>query len=212
MTGPERTTIRYGGAQDAADVADLHAESWRTSYRGMVPDEAIGDGLAAQRRELWELRLAVDYGPPENTPVLLVAERAGGPAGFVYLVPQADGRVLVDNLHVRPGLTGGGIGRHLLAAARAELAERFPAAELYLEVLRANTRAIAFYEREGGVRIAAQEGVFPGGWVLPEYVYAWPAANARPENGRSASARPENGRTEHARPEGGRSVSGQSMS
>ncbi|MER7672988.1 GNAT family N-acetyltransferase [Kitasatospora sp. NPDC096128] len=176
MTGPERHTIRHGGAQDAADIADLHTESWCTAYRGIVPDEALGDGLGAQRRELWELRLTVDYGTPENTPVLLVAERAGEPVGFVYLVPQPDGRVLVDNLHVRPGLTGGGIGRDLLAAARAEVAERFPGAELYLEVLRANTRAIAFYEREGGERIREQEGVFRGGHLLPEYVYAWSAA------------------------------------
>ncbi|MFD5467648.1 GNAT family N-acetyltransferase [Kitasatospora sp. NPDC127059] len=176
MTGSGRITIRHGGAQDAVRVAELHTESWCTSYRGIVPDEAIGDGLAAQRRELWELRLTVDYGTPENTPVLLIAERAGEPAGFVYLVPQPDGGVLVDNLHVRPGLTGGGIGRELLAAARAEVAERHPGAGLYLEVLRANTRAVAFYEREGGVRIRAQEGVFPGGHLLPEYVYAWPAA------------------------------------
>ncbi|MER7849667.1 GNAT family N-acetyltransferase [Kitasatospora sp. NPDC096077] len=175
MTGIGRTIIRHGGAQDAVPVADLHTDSWSTSYRGMVPDEALGDGLAAQRRELWELRLTVDYGTPENTPVLLIAERSGETVGFVYLVPQPDGGVLVDNLHVRPGLTGGGIGRELLAAARAEVAERHPGAELRLEVLRANTRAIAFYEREGGVRIRAQEGVFPGGHLLPEYVYAWPA-------------------------------------
>ncbi|MFH9353460.1 GNAT family N-acetyltransferase [Kitasatospora sp. NPDC017646] len=175
MTGSGRITIRHGGERDAVRIADLHTESWCASYRGIVPDEALGDGLAAQRRELWELRLAVDYGTPENTPVLLIAEGAGEPAGFVYLVPQPDGSVLVDNLHVRPDLTGGGIGRELLAAARAEVAVRYPGAELYLEVLSANTRAIAFYEREGGVRIRAQEGVFPGGYLLPEYVYAWPA-------------------------------------
>ncbi|WP_078656227.1 GNAT family N-acetyltransferase [Kitasatospora aureofaciens] len=178
MTGSGRITIRHGGERDAVHVADLHTESWCTSYRGIVPDEAIGDGLAVQRRELWELRLTVDYGTPENTPVLLIAERAGEPAGFVYLVPQPDGGVLVDNLHVRPGLTGGGIGRELLAAARAEVAARYPGADLYLEVLSANTRAIAFYEREGGVRIRAQEGEFPGGYLLPEYVYAWPAGSA----------------------------------
>ena len=175
MTGSGRITIRHGGERDAVHVADLHTESWCTSYRGIVPDRFVGDGLAVQRRELWELRLTVDYGTPENTPVLLIAERAGEPAGFVYLVPQPDGGVLVDNLHVRPGLTGGGIGRELLAAARAEVAARYPGADLYLEVLSANTRAIAFYEREGGVRIRAQEGEFPGGYLLPEYVYAWPA-------------------------------------
>ncbi|RKT17158.1 acetyltransferase (GNAT) family protein [Streptomyces sp. 1114.5] len=174
MISSGQTVIRPGEVQDAESIAELHAHSWRTTYRGIVPEEALGDGMVAQRRELWKLRLDADYGEPENTPRLLIAERAGETVGFVYLVPQPDGRVLVDNLHVRPGLTGGGIGRDLLAAARAHVAERHPGAELFLEVLRDNTRAIAFYEREGAVRVRAQEGVFPGGFVLPEYVYAWP--------------------------------------
>jgi ribosomal protein S18 acetylase RimI-like enzyme len=174
MISSGQATIRRGGVRDAEAVAGLHAHSWRTAYRGIVPEEALGDGMAAQRRELWSLRLDADYGEPENTPELLIAELDGETAGFVYLVPQPDGRVLIDNLHVRPGLTGGGIGRALVAAARAHVAERHPGAELFLEVLRDNTRAIAFYEREGAVRIRAQEGVFPGGFLLPEYVYAWP--------------------------------------
>ncbi|MGW6917383.1 N-acetyltransferase family protein [Kitasatospora sp. NPDC054939] len=167
--------VRRGDAQDAAVVAEVHAVSWRTAYAGIVPAQALGDGLAEERREVWALRLSADYGPPENTPELFVAEDAGEPVGFAYLVPQPDGRVLLDNLHVRPGRTGGGIGRALLAAAREHVARRHPGADLYLEVLRDNTRAVAFYEREGGRRTDEREGVFPGGYVLPEYEYTWPA-------------------------------------
>ncbi|MGW3179616.1 N-acetyltransferase family protein [Kitasatospora sp. NPDC001119] len=175
MISSGQIVIRRGGVRDAEAVAELHAHSWRTTYRGIVPAEGLGDGMAAQRRELWELRLDADYGEPENTPELLIAERAGAVVGFIYLVPQPDGGVLIDNLHVRPGLNGGGIGRELLTAGRAHVAERHPGAALSLEVLRDNTRAIAFYEREGAERVRAQEGEFPGGFLLPEYVYAWPA-------------------------------------
>ncbi|MFJ6617184.1 GNAT family N-acetyltransferase [Kitasatospora sp. NPDC091335] len=184
MISSGQTVIRRGGVQDAGSIAELHAHSWRTAYRGIVPEEGLGDGMAAQRRELWELRLDADYGEPENVPELLVAERAGVTVGFIYLVPQPDGGVLIDNLHVRPGLTGGGIGRELLAAARTRVAERHPGAELFLEVLRDNTRAIAFYEREGAERVRAQEGEFPGGFLLPEYVYAWPAGRVAPGSDR----------------------------
>ncbi|MFG2903865.1 GNAT family N-acetyltransferase [Kitasatospora sp. NPDC048286] len=180
MISSGRTVIRRGGVQDAESIAELHAASWRTTYRGIVPEEGLGDGMVAQRRELWKLRLEVDYGEPENTPELLVAEQAGAVAGFIYLVPQPDGGVLIDNLHVRPGLNGGGIGRELLTAGRAHVAERHPGAGLSLEVLRDNTRAIAFYEREGAERVRAQEGEFPGGFLLPEYVYAWPAGRVAP--------------------------------
>ncbi|MEU1503881.1 N-acetyltransferase [Kitasatospora sp. NPDC005748] len=169
-------TIRRGTTDDSGAVAELHALSWRTTYTGIVPARALGDGLTAERHEVWALRLAVDYGEPANTPELLIAEQAGSAVGFAYAVPQPDGRVLIDNLHVRPGRTGGGIGRALLDAVRLHVAERHPGADLYLEVLRDNTRAVAFYEREGGHRTAEQEGVFPGGYVLPEYEYTWPAA------------------------------------
>ncbi|MFF7990352.1 GNAT family N-acetyltransferase [Kitasatospora xanthocidica] len=189
MISSGQATIRRGDVRDAESIAELHALSWRTTYRGIVPEEGLGDGMADQRRELWELRLDADYGEPENTPELLVAELDGRTVGFVYLVPQPDGRVLIDNLHVRPGLTGGGIGRALLTAARAHVAERHPGAELFLEVLRDNTRAIAFYEREGAVRVRAQEGVFPGGFVLPEYVYAWPGRPAPSALGPTSSSR-----------------------
>ncbi|MFE2108539.1 GNAT family N-acetyltransferase [Kitasatospora sp. NPDC059463] len=171
------TVIRQGSARDAGAVAELHADSWRTAYAGIVPDEALGDGLAAERREIWELRLAADYGGPETTPELLIAERDGAVVGFAYLVPHWDGRILLDNLHVRPGLTGGGIGRELLDAARTHTARRHPGTDLYLEVLQANTRAVAFYEREGAHRTRVGEGEFPGGHLLPEYEYTWPASD-----------------------------------
>ncbi|WP_329495917.1 GNAT family N-acetyltransferase [Kitasatospora herbaricolor] len=181
MTNPsgQDVTIRVGTTEDAEDVAALHAESWRTAYAGIVPDGALGDGLAEERRELWTLRLGVDYGEPANTPELLIAESVGETVGFAYLVPQPDGRILLDNLHVRPGRTGGGTGGLLLRAALAHVARRHPGADLYLEVLRANARAVAFYEREGGLRTGAHEGFFPGGFTLPEYEYTWAAPGVR---------------------------------
>ncbi|MFE9427138.1 GNAT family N-acetyltransferase [Kitasatospora sp. NPDC006697] len=168
-------TIRRGTAADAGAVAELHTESWRTAYAGIVPAQALGDGLGEQRREIWELRLLAGYGAGEQ-PELLIAEPAdgGAPVGFGYLVPQPDGRVLLENLHVRPGRTGGGTGGALLAAAREWTAEQHPGAPLYLEVLRDNHRAVAFYERAGGQRTAERSSHFPGAGELPEYEYTWP--------------------------------------
>ncbi|WP_441245388.1 N-acetyltransferase family protein [Kitasatospora sp. McL0602] len=168
----EQIVIKVGGPADADAVATLHADSRRTSYAAFLPPDALpdalGDGFAEQ---LWPLRLTVDYGEPANTPTLLLAESAvdGDLYGFAYLVPEPDGRVLLDNLHVRPGSTGGGIGTRLLSAA---LALARPAV-LHLDVLAANTRAVAFYEREGGTRVAERDCVFADGSTLPEYEYAW---------------------------------------
>ncbi|MER5862185.1 GNAT family N-acetyltransferase [Kitasatospora sp. NPDC002040] len=165
-----RSEIRPGTAADAPAVAALHSASWLSAYAGLLPPEALGDGLVQERRELWEIRLTVDYGEPADTPVLLLAESGRGLDGFGYLIPQPDGRVLLDNLHVRPGLTGGGIGSALLAACREHCRGRV----LYLDVLAANTRAVAFYERAGAVRTGSGAGWFPGGVRLPEYGYGFP--------------------------------------
>nr|WP_254552426.1 GNAT family N-acetyltransferase [Kitasatospora sp. MMS16-BH015] len=163
--------VRPGGPADADRVAELHIAALRVMAGG--PPEA--GGALDQWRELWPLRLTVDYGAPELTPVLLLAERPDGElTGFAYLTPEGDGRVLLDSLFVRPGRTGGGIGARLLRAARAEAG---PAA-LHLDVLAANTRAVAFYEREGGVRTAERPRVLPDGTTVAEYEYVWPGAAA----------------------------------
>ncbi len=40
-------------------------------------------------------------------------------------------------------------------------------------MLAPNTRAVAFYEREGGVRTDERECVFADGSTLPAYEYTW---------------------------------------
>ncbi|MER5640394.1 GNAT family N-acetyltransferase [Kitasatospora sp. NPDC002227] len=171
-----RAVIRRGTEADAAAVAELHLASLRSSYAAYLPAEALADGQllgrAEQWRELWPLRLGIDYGAPGQQPVLLLAEAAGELLGFAYLTPEGDGRVLLDNLHVRPGRTGRGLGARLLHAARAEAG---PGA-LHLDVLAANVRAVAFYEREGGVRTAERSTVLADGSEAAECEYTWPSA------------------------------------
>ncbi|GAA2137573.1 GNAT family N-acetyltransferase [Kitasatospora kazusensis] len=178
--------IRTGTAADAQAVAALYTQSRRSAYAGILPAGLLGDGTAAEQPELWEIRLTADYGEPADTPVLLVAEAAGELYGFAYVVPEPDGRVLLDNLHVRPGHTGAGLGRRLLRAALAVA----PHSPLHLDVLAANTRAVAFYEREGGLRTDEHSCVFANGYTLPEYEYTWsPPGRALGRPGPGATGR-----------------------
>ncbi|OMI33425.1 hypothetical protein SPAR_41524 [Streptomyces sparsogenes DSM 40356] len=89
-------------------------------------------------------------------------------AGFAYLMPRPDGRLLLDNLHARRGRTGTGIGGRLLRHAFTWAAEEHPGKAVYLEVLRANTPAIAFYERHGALRTDERVCRFEQGFELPE--------------------------------------------
>ena len=165
----QEITVRAGSAADAAAVAALYTAGRRAAYAGLLPPELLGEEMAAAQAELWAIRLTVDYGDPAATPVLLIAEAAGRPVGFAYVVPEPDGRALLDSLYVHPARTGSGIGRLLLAAARDR-----GDGPLRLEVLAGNTRAVAFYEREGGRRTAESTAHFSAGHTLPTYEYTWP--------------------------------------
>ncbi|WP_069164860.1 GNAT family N-acetyltransferase [Nocardia altamirensis] len=168
-------TIRTGTRQDVESVAALHTESWRTAYAGIMPDDYLNGSLFEERYELWQSRLAADA--PEGQ--LFTADEAGEMLGFVYLVPRSDDRVLVDNLHVRPHLKRSGIGSRLLHHALRWSAHEHPGSSVYLEVLQANTSAIAFYERHGARRTAERVAHFEQGFDLPELEYTWtPAAIA----------------------------------
>lgn len=158
-------------ASDADAVAELHTASWRAAYATLFPDHYLHGPLLAERREVWQARLAEPL--PGSALFLAVAE--GELLGFVYLQPRPDGRILLDNLHVRPGGTGRGLGTRLLRRALDWSAGAHPGRDVYLEVLQGNTRAVAFYERHGGRRTASRVYQFEQGFELPGYEYTWPA-------------------------------------
>ncbi|KDN82180.1 GNAT family N-acetyltransferase [Kitasatospora cheerisanensis] len=162
--------IRTGGARDAGDIARLHTASWQHAYAGLMPADHLAGEVAAEQRALWERRLAdgADGG------YLALVEDGPAVAGFAYVVPEPGGRVLLDNLHVRAGLIGSGVGHLLLTHAFDWTVRQHPGSALYLEVLAGNARAIAFYERHGGEAVERLDVDFPG-FRLPGLEYAWPA-------------------------------------
>ncbi len=165
--------IRGGVAGDAAGVAALHTASWRGAYAGIMPAAYLEGPLAGEHARLWEGRLA---GGGREARLLVAVDGVGEPAGFVYLAAQGDGRVLLDNLHVRPGLIGTGLGRRLLRRGFGWAAERFPGRDVYLEVLDGNARAVAFYVRQGGRAGARRTERFPAGFEVAGTEFGWAAA------------------------------------
>lgn len=140
------TEIRPAAAADAAAIADLHQRSWRSAYRGLLPDSYLdgraGDELAAR----WRTAFTKD----EPRRVILVAMTPDGIAGFVAAWPSTSRMALIDNLHVAPGQRGGGLGRRLMGRAAAEL-RRLGFRAAFLEVIEGNHDARGFYRRLGGV-------------------------------------------------------------
>ncbi|MET9217061.1 MULTISPECIES: GNAT family N-acetyltransferase [unclassified Nocardia] len=165
--------IRPGGVADATAVAALHAASWRVAYAGILPAAYLAGPMPADLAARWR-SILVDA----RTPGFLVAEGDGELLGFVYLRPMPDGRVLLDNLHARPGRLGRGIGTGLIESGLAWSLREYPDRPVYLEVLRENSAAIAFYEHRGWRRTDARIGHFDAGFAVPEYEYTWTAGVA----------------------------------
>ena len=155
---------------DADSVAALHAMSWRSAYRGIVPDKLLDGDLISERQAVWRERLQGES--PQRFG--WVAENGGGGiAGFAYVRLQHDPvwGSLLDNLHVHPDIKGRGIGRQLLQAVARQLGPAHTE-PLHLWVLDANEPAKRFYARMGAE--FAEHCISPfGEAMLPEWRCVW---------------------------------------
>lgn len=172
-TGPVR--LRDAEPRDWRAIAALHAASWQDAYRGIMSDAYLDGPVEADRRAVWEARFTPPV-PPDL--IVILAEREGGggaPEGFCCILAGQDPHwgSLIDNLHVRPGLSRRGLGRRLLASAVGRMPARFAETALHLTVFEENRRARAAYERWGGRLAGHFVTPEPDGRRLPVRRYVW---------------------------------------
>jgi ribosomal protein S18 acetylase RimI-like enzyme len=155
--------VRPAVDADRQTIARIHAASWADSYREVIAPDFLAD-LDARMAQRWT-EAAFAAGD-----LLLLAERDGEPLGFIYV---RDGEpAFINVLHVLPGQRSNGIGARLMrAAARRLLAQGRKGA--CLDVLTTNHRAIALYQRLGGVPGAVKDKEV-GGRMLPNLRIAFP--------------------------------------
>ncbi len=160
--------------EDAAEIAALHAESWRTAYRGLLPDAFLDGPVFDDRLQLWTARMVA---PDPDRRFVLKAVADGRLVGFVCVLLDAEPSwgALLDNLHVEPSLKGQGIGHRLFREARAWVAEKAPGERMHLTVIEGNRVARRFYDRQLGT-VVERTTVEPiEGVRIPILRYAWEA-------------------------------------
>ena len=145
-----QTVIRLGGPDDAAAIAALHAESWRSAYRGLIPDDDLGDALDDERLQFWRGRFA---SPHPDRRITFAAMAGDVLVGFACVLADAAPEYgpLLDNLHVKPGWRGHGLGAQLLQKSRVWSRGLAPGQPMHLWVLAGNAVARRFYRNQGGV-------------------------------------------------------------
>ncbi len=166
-------TLRAAQPGDAPAIAMLHANSWRSAYRGILGDEFLDGVLDENRRAVWASRLCDE---PQGNQIILVDEDAGQIHGFACAFIDADPEwgTLLDNLHVVPDLKGQGLGRRLMAAIAAAVLQAASKPMLHLWAYEKNLAARRFYERLGGVVTASEEEPTPDGARATVVCYFWP--------------------------------------
>jgi ribosomal protein S18 acetylase RimI-like enzyme len=165
-------TFREATRSDVPAVAQIHAESWRRSYRGMYRDDFLDGGILDERKGVWAERLANN---PDQRRYVLLAEAGEALVGFICAYGDEHPRLgsLIDNLHVAYDHQRNGIGRELMRRAGNWLAERYPGSGVYLGVLERNERAIRFYEALGGHREGPVDATSADGSIVSSYHMCW---------------------------------------
>jgi len=160
-------------AADANAIAALHADSWRRTYRGMLPDSFLDEEVEADRAALWRGRFA---DPAPERRLILKATRERALLGFVCVMLDVEPAwgARLDNLHVDAHCKGAGIGYVLFQAARRWTAEVAADQPMHLWVLEQNTGARVFYDRQGGTVVEKAVRTLVRDCAVAELRYLWP--------------------------------------
>jgi len=159
------------GPSDAEDLARVHVQSWRETYRGLLSAAFLArmsePGFTRRfRRELTFPGLTVTLAAASRTGILGYA--SGGPSRR-----RIAGEAEIALLYVLREAQGAGVGRELLSRTARALKEG-GARSLMISVLAENAPARRFYEHLGGVAEPARQEPGPGGELLWEVAYVWP--------------------------------------
>lgn len=176
MGEPVDCSILPAEQADAAAIAMLHVESWRSAYRGLLPDAFLDGPIVEDRMRLWRDRL--NGGAPDRQ-LVLKALSEDALIGFVCVLADNDPLYgpRLDNLHVKPTRKRGGIGSRLFRAAYDWVGRDVPGRPMHLWVIEGNVPARRFYDRLGGVLSERRMLEVVPGILVPELRYVWPPAS-----------------------------------
>lgn len=163
--------IRRATVADASAIAAVRVDSWRASYRGIMPDAYLDGMKTEDSTRLWERVL----GAGSDAACTFVAEIEGELVGFAAGNTLAERKLAFDAeltaLYILPSAQRAGIGRLLLKQVATTLATA-GAPNMLVWVLAQNRKAREFYEHLGA-RLLAEQTFKWDDLDLIEVAYGW---------------------------------------
>jgi ribosomal protein S18 acetylase RimI-like enzyme len=164
-------TVRRAQIQDTDAISRIHVDTWKTTYRGIIPYKIL-DGLSYGRsREMWDNRLIDDEDP---TAVFVAEAETGTLVGFVSCGPARGPKQGYDGelyaIYVAPRMQRMGVGRRLVLFAIRDL--RVRGFESMVAWVLGENPFKRFYEDLGGEPVLKKEIVM-GGKNMEETGYGW---------------------------------------
>jgi GNAT superfamily N-acetyltransferase len=154
-------TIRQAIAGDAAAIARVRIDAWRTTYRGIVPDAYLDAMDVEASTRMWDRVLTA----AATKASVFVAENEGEVVGFaaanLLQEPKHDFNAELSAIYLRRDFRRAGIGRRLVRAVTQAQREK-GANGLIVWVIAENRVARSFYEALGGTLLVEQDFEWDG--------------------------------------------------
>lgn len=168
--------IRRASLADLSGLVKVHVDAWKSTYRGIVPDDYLDRLNYEQGAKGWERMLSQD----SDSHVYLAAGTSGTVVGFASGGPNHGKEEGYDAelyaIYILEEHHRQGIGKALLSRLAENLCGGgFHA--LLTWVLADNTPSRRFYESMGGIPVG-QKDITIGGKSLVEVSYGWPDIEA----------------------------------
>ena len=179
MDDDETLRIRPMVLADCDHVSEIRVLGWQFAYRGLMPQPFL-DGLSARAdAERRRARFARGDGRVVN----LVATRGDELVGWAAFGPYRDGELRTGDaelyaIYLDPQHVSTGAGRALIQEALRQCTA-LGHDQVFLWVVRGNTRARRFYERAGFRADGAEEPYEVDGVLVPEVRYVRELRNPR---------------------------------
>ncbi|MFZ6658404.1 GNAT family N-acetyltransferase [Undibacterium sp. TJN19] len=174
VSSVKEISLRRATVVDAEAIASVRVESWRATYRGMIPDSYLDemrleDSVLQWRQILQAMTEAADR------ICVYVAESEGKVIGFASGMmlpePKLGMQAELTAIYLRPAWQRSGIGRRMLQKVARTLQAQ-GAESLLVWVISGNDIARNFYEELGGMLLIEQAFSWDG-MELMEAGYGW---------------------------------------